>query len=168
MYREHVPTTCSRWNCTENKCERPDDRPGDDNNRIKIHGCNEAVIEIQSQYFLWLYIYAIMWSRWCVLFHTTYRPRITSQSPLGLALSWAPSLAFPSPFVNSSTAGGHRPFIPFVVKKHSQQKMILVFFRCITLNCLHMISKPGTSQALFCFPWEIWSSYSPLVCRTHE
>ena len=23
MYREHVPRTCSRWNCTENKYERP-------------------------------------------------------------------------------------------------------------------------------------------------
>ena len=23
VYREHVPRTCSRWNCTENKCERP-------------------------------------------------------------------------------------------------------------------------------------------------
>ena len=26
-YREHVPRTCSRWNCTENKCERPDRFP---------------------------------------------------------------------------------------------------------------------------------------------
>ena len=23
VYREHVPRTCSRWNCTENKYERP-------------------------------------------------------------------------------------------------------------------------------------------------
>ena len=26
VYREHVPRTCSRWNCTENKYERPEKR----------------------------------------------------------------------------------------------------------------------------------------------